>query len=75
MPNLEQLKDELKKLANKKQAKVLAGFFKTGIGEYGAGDIFLGIKVPVQRKVAREYENLSLADCQNCLTVKFMSIV
>jgi len=70
MANLNQLKGELNKLANKKQAKILAGFFKTDPGQYGAGDIFLGIKVPAQRKVARQYENLSLADLQNLLNSK-----
>jgi len=70
MANLKQLKSELKKLANKKQAKILAGFFKTGIGQYGAGDIFLGIKVPVQRITAKKYCNLALKDLQKLLDTK-----
>ena len=70
MPNLKQLKSELNKLADKKQAAILAGFFKTGLGQYGAGDIFLGIKVPVQRAVARSYENLSLVELQKLLNNK-----
>src|SRR3990167_11144074 len=70
MANLQQLKSELGKLADKKQAKVLVGFFKTGPGEYGEGDIFLGIKVPAQRKAAQGYENLSLADVQKLLNSK-----
>jgi len=70
MPNLKQLKRELNKLADKKQAAILAGFFKTGLGQYGAGDIFLGIKVPVQRAVARSYENLSLVELQKLLNNK-----
>ena len=70
MINLKQLKNKLNRLADKKQAAILAGFFKTGEGQYGAGDIFLGIKVPVQRKVAREFENLSLADLQELLNNK-----
>lgn len=70
MASLQQLKTELKKLADKKQAEILQRFFKTGPGEYGAGDIFLGIKVPAQRRVAREYKNLSLADIRFLLNNK-----
>lgn len=70
MANLQQLKTELKKLAEKKQAEILQKFFKTGSGQYGAGDIFLGIKVPLQRKTARQYESLRLADLQTLLNNK-----
>lgn len=68
--NLSNLKSDLKKLADPEQAKHLARFFKTGKGEYGEGDIFLGIKVPDQRKVAKEYTNLSLKDIQILLKSK-----
>lgn len=64
------LKKDLKKLANPRQAAILSHFFKTGPGEYGEGDIFLGIKVPIQRRIARQYSGLALADLQQLLSSK-----
>ena len=47
-------------LASPEVAAIQQGFFKTGVGEYGEGDIFLGIKVPVLRALAREYRDTSI---------------
>jgi len=58
---------ELRGLDNPEKAKLLAGFFKTGKGEYGAGDKFLGIVVPEQRKVVKKYAHLELPDIQKLL--------
>ena len=64
---LAELKKDFLKLADKKKAKLLSGYFKTGKGEYGEGDVFLGIVVPLQRKIAKKYINLSLNDLQQLL--------
>jgi len=64
---LQQLKKDLEALKNPEKAKLLQGFFKTGKGEYGEGDIFLGIMVPNQRKVAKKYKDLPLNKIQQLL--------
>jgi 3-methyladenine DNA glycosylase AlkD len=70
MLTLEDLVGEMKKLANPKKAKDLSRFFKTGKGEYGEGDIFLGLVVPQQRQLSKKYQDLSLKDLQILLSSK-----
>jgi 3-methyladenine DNA glycosylase AlkD len=61
---------ELNKLKNPAKAKILAGFFKTGKGEYGEGDVFLGITVPLQRTVAKKFIGLDFLEIQKLLNSK-----
>lgn len=57
-----QLVRDLNALADPVRAAGVAKYFKSGVGEYGEGDRFLGIPVPVQRKVSLRYRALSLPD-------------
>jgi len=70
MQQLQQLKADLKHLAKPEKAKILSGFFKTGKGQYGEGDIFLGIMVPEQRRIAKKYASLSLKNITTLLASK-----
>jgi 3-methyladenine DNA glycosylase AlkD len=67
---IQQLQSDLLRLKNSKKAKILQGFFKTGKGEYGEGDMFLGITVPVQRKISQQYSALQLSDVDRLLASK-----
>ena len=71
----EKIEKELKKLATKKRAINSASFFKTGRGEYGEGDIFLGVKVPEIRKVVKNYlKEISLKDTILLLQSKYHEV-
>lgn len=64
------LLNNLKTASNPQKAKLLSGFFKCGKGQYGEGDIFLGIYVPIQRSIAKKYEDLELKDLEFLLKSK-----
>lgn len=67
---LNQIKKDIKGLANKEKQKVYLRFFKTGKGEYGEGDIFLGLTTPQSKEIANKYVDLSLKDLQGLLNSK-----
>ncbi len=68
--SLAELRDSLRKSSSMEQAKILQWFFKTGPGEYGEGDKFIGIKVPVLRSIAKKHLDLSIEDIQELLCSK-----
>lgn len=59
--------EDLKSYENPERAKASERYFKTGKGEYGEGDIFLGVRVPVLREIARKYPDTSMEDLQTLL--------
>lgn len=61
------IKKELLGNGDKKQADNLSRFFKTGKGQYGEGDVFLGIKVPAQREIVKKFKDASLKEIQELL--------
>lgn len=68
---LSNLKKDLNSLKDPAKAKLLSGYFKTGKGEYAEGDKFLGVMVPLQRKIAKKYfDKLDFSDLQKLLDSK-----
>lgn len=64
---LDEIKAEIRKHSNPEKAKILSGFFKTGKGEYGEGDMFLGLTVPESRSIAKKFESLPFKDITKLL--------
>lgn len=67
MNQLASLRDDLQKQGSPQKAANSAWFFKTGPGQYGEGDVFIGVTVPDQRKIAKRYSDLSLSDLDTLL--------
>lgn len=65
------LKKDLMKLANPVRAQKLLQYFRTGKGEYGEGDRFLGLTVPQCRGIVKKYRNLSTIDTAFLLKSKY----
>ncbi|MGP1417821.1 MAG: DNA alkylation repair protein [Prevotella fusca] len=59
--------DELQAFSTEEKREVLPRFFKTGKGEYGEGDHFLGVAVPDTRTVAKQYKDISLNEIRNLM--------
>lgn len=67
MKEVEIIKSELKQLSNPEKAAFFPRFFKTGKGQYGEGDKFIGVTVPNQRKVAKSHLDISLKELEELL--------
>ena len=65
------IQKRLRQFATREKARVLQGFFKTGPGEYGEGDIFLGIVVPDIRRVAKEFQDTPLEEIKKILASQY----
>ncbi len=61
------IREELRELAEPDRVGDLQRFFKTGPGEYGEGDVFIGVRVPACRRVVKAHRGLPLADCLELL--------
>jgi 3-methyladenine DNA glycosylase AlkD len=57
-----EVRKELKSMADPDKAAILQRYFKTGLGQYGEGDIFIGVMVPQSRKVAKKFSQLQLVE-------------
>lgn len=61
----------IRSAADPERAKLSQRYFKTGPGEYGEGDIFLGLSNPQVRTIVRQSRDLSVADAERLLRSKF----
>ena len=58
---VQEILSRMKDLGDPQRARDLQWFFKTGPGEYGEGDVFVGLRVPEIRKLAKEYQSVPLS--------------
>jgi 3-methyladenine DNA glycosylase AlkD len=70
MISANQVKKEVQKLANPERAKGASRYFKTGKGQYGEGDRFIGVDTPTVRAVAKKYRDLPFTEIQKLLDSK-----
>jgi len=65
--SVKEIQKKLQALGNKEKAKKHQRFFKTGPGEYGEGDVFIGVTVPELRKLAKGYKTITLKELKQLL--------
>ena len=59
--------EALGQLSSPSKAQTSSWFFKTGVGQYGHGDVFIGVTVPEERRIARAFRNLGLTELSKLL--------
>jgi len=64
-------REEIRALANKEIAQHSLRFFKTDKGEYGHGDLFLGVRAPQIRSIAKEHIDISITDMKTLICSKY----
>jgi 3-methyladenine DNA glycosylase AlkD len=69
-----QVQKEIQALANRGRAHDLQKFFQTAPGQYGEGDVFLGLTVPQVRSIAREYKGISLQEIEVLIRSEFHEV-
>lgn len=67
---LDDLVKEIKKKSSLKKAQSSAWFFKTGKGQYGEGDVFIGLTVPEEKIIAKKFDDLPLVEIKKLLKSK-----
>lgn len=70
MPRVKEITTELKHISSPERAKASQRYFKTGPGEYGEGDVFIGATMPQQRLIAKKHTDLTLDEIQLLLDSK-----
>lgn len=74
MQTSEQLIADLIECVEPGRAESNAWFFKTGKGDYGEGDVFLGVRVPDTRRVAKKYREINLTQCKKLIHNEFHEV-
>lgn len=70
-----EIKAKMEALANEAEARHLMRFFKTGKGQYGEGDLFLGIRVPVTHSIVKEYRHIvEIEDVDELVASKYHEV-
>lgn len=73
--NIPALYGEMLRHRDESQVRILSGFFKTGPGQYGEGDLFLGIKVPVTRGIVKDLWSMcTFQDLETCISSPYHEI-